>query len=324
MCTCNGEAYLQEQLQSIASQTIPPDELVVCDDASTDGTAAVLRSFAETCPFPVTILINQDRLGVCRNFEKGVSHCSGDIIFLADQDDVWMPGKIAAMLPIFESNPQCGYVFSNADLIDEHGNPLGRDLWTSIAFDKGQQIKYAEGKQLDVMLRRFTLSYGTTMAFRAAYKTMLMPFDCRFSLAMVHDGWISLVLSSIGAYGIAMPSSLSKYRQHPKQLASAGEPLRFMELLKKKRSSAMKADLILADFLEALAARLEVLEQAQECVLGARRQLLEKSTHLRARARANSSRGFQRFKTVFLESLSGRYGRYSRSYKSIVKDLISN
>lgn len=138
---------------------------------------------------------------------------------------------------------------------------------------------------MDVMLRRFTLSYGTTMAFRAAYKTTLMPFECRFSLAMVHDGWISLVLSSIGAYGIAIPSLLSKYRQHPKQLASAGEPLRFMELVRKKRSAIAKAELALADFLEALAARLVSLEQSQECVFRARRQLLDKAMHLRARGR---------------------------------------
>ena len=88
MCTCNGEVYLREQLDSILAQTLPPNELIVCDDASTDGTLAILESFKETCPFTVTIVANKDRVGVGKNFESAIERCSGDIIFLADQDDI--------------------------------------------------------------------------------------------------------------------------------------------------------------------------------------------------------------------------------------------
>ena len=64
MCTCNGEVYLREQLESILAQTVPPNELVVYDDASTDGTVALLESFKETSPFPITIIVNKSRVGV--------------------------------------------------------------------------------------------------------------------------------------------------------------------------------------------------------------------------------------------------------------------
>lgn len=324
MCTCNGEAYLREQLESILAQAVPPSELIVSDDASTDGTVDILNSFRKRCPFPVTVLVNQARLGVCKNFENAIRHCSGDTIFLADQDDIWLPFKIAKVVEAFKEHPQCGYVFSNADLVDEQGKDIGRDLWASIGFDQEQQARYAGPRQLHLMLRHAALVYGTTMAFRAAFKPQLMPFECRFFHSTVHDGWISLLLTSIGAYGVALPISLVKYRQHEKQLAKAGRSLGFLELAVKPRSSTTKVDVDFANLSEHLALRLQQLDPHSEFVLHAREQLTEKATHVRARVHANYSHGFERFKTVFHEALSGRYRRYSRSFKSIMKDLITN
>ncbi|HEY1937775.1 MAG TPA: glycosyltransferase family 2 protein [Candidatus Angelobacter sp.] len=324
MCTCNGETYLQEQLESILVQTMPPDELIVCDDASTDRTVGILNTFKRQCNFPVTLIVNKNRVGVCKNFENAIAHCSGDIIVLSDQDDIWLPFKIATLMATFESDPRCGYVFSNAALIDERGGYLGRDLWTSLGFDKARQSKYFSGDQLNVMLKCFSFVYGMTMAFRGALKAKLLPFECRFPRVIVHDGWISLMLTAIGSHGIAIPSCLVKYRQHDKQLASAGKPLVFRDLLMKKRSTTIQVNLTLADSLLSLSERLQQLDPLNKHVLRARRQLTEKAMHLRARAHANSSRGYQRFKTVLIEAISGRYGRYSRSFQSVVKDLISS
>jgi hypothetical protein len=63
----------------------------------------------------------------CANFfENAIGRCSGDIIFLADQDDIWLPAKLETIMAAFERNPLCVYVFSNAELIDEQGNDIGR------------------------------------------------------------------------------------------------------------------------------------------------------------------------------------------------------
>lgn len=323
MCTCNGEAHVKEQLESILAQTLPPSELVVSDDASTDNTVEIVSSFKQKCPFPLTVLCNKSRLGVCRNFENAIRHCSGDIIFLSDQDDIWMPAKLEIIMAAFESHPSCGYVFSNADLIDKQGMDIGRDLWTSLEFDEKRQARYAGGEQLSVMLRLFTLAYGMTMALRADLIPRLVPFECRFSRAIVHDGWISLFLSSIGAYGVAVPRSLVKYRQHEKQLASAGKRLGFVDLVTTARSSWTEVNLEFAEALDRLAARL-AQEPANESVTRAIDQLKAKATHLRARVRANSSHGLERLKIVFCEAVTGRYGEYSRSLKSILKDLVTS
>src|SRR3954470_17842517 len=91
MCTYNGARFLGEQLASVAAQTRPPDELVVCDDRSTDETASLVRDFAAAAPFRVRLHVNERNLGSTRNFERAVSLCEGDLIALSDQDDEWLP-----------------------------------------------------------------------------------------------------------------------------------------------------------------------------------------------------------------------------------------
>ena len=116
LATYNGERYLGEQLESILRQTRLPDELVIFDDASTDSTPAIVQEFAKAAPFPVRFQINAERLGSTRNFEAAIRACSGDIIFLCDQDDVWYPDKIARMEERFIKDPEAGAVFTDADL----------------------------------------------------------------------------------------------------------------------------------------------------------------------------------------------------------------
>src|SRR3954453_13857066 len=94
MTTYNGETYLREQLDSFTNQSRPPDELVVCDDQSSDRTFEILNDFRDRTPFEMQIVRNEERLGIARNFEQAIRLCRGDIIFLSDQDDVWMEDKL--------------------------------------------------------------------------------------------------------------------------------------------------------------------------------------------------------------------------------------
>jgi len=97
LCTYNGAAYLGEQLDSIVAQSRPPDELVVCDDGSTDGTVGLLQAFVPEAPFPVRLYRNERNRGFAKNFERAISLCTGDFIALSDQDDVWKPEKLARL-----------------------------------------------------------------------------------------------------------------------------------------------------------------------------------------------------------------------------------
>lgn len=98
MCTYNGARYVEAQLSSLAGQTRPPDELVVCDDCSSDDTVDLIESFSQRARFPVRIFRNRTNVGPYRNFEQALSRCRGDYVFFCDQDDVWLPHKIDRML----------------------------------------------------------------------------------------------------------------------------------------------------------------------------------------------------------------------------------
>ena len=108
MCTFNGAEFLPAQLESILAQTRPPDEIVVCDDASTDETTGILRSFAADS---VKLKFNQQNVGSVKNFEQAISLCTGDVIALSDQDDVWREDKLELIESAFHKNPKQAWSF---------------------------------------------------------------------------------------------------------------------------------------------------------------------------------------------------------------------
>jgi len=197
MCTYNGEAYLSDQLVSIEKQTQQPDELVACDDGSTDNTLQVLDQFSKEAPFPVRVYRNRQRLGSTKNSEKALSLCSGDFIFLSDQDDVWMPEKVNKLQQALTNNPGAGYVFSDALIVDEVLRPMGYTMWQSIKFTPEQRRQFEQGKQPAVLLKGNVVT-GATMAFRAGLKSIVLPIPDE----SIHDEWIALLASSLGMYGV--------------------------------------------------------------------------------------------------------------------------
>ena len=92
MATYNGAKYLREQLDSLYTQTRVPDEVIVCDDNSTDGTAEILEDYKHR--YGLIYSINPKSLGVNKNFEKALHSCGGDYIMICDQDDIWLHNKI--------------------------------------------------------------------------------------------------------------------------------------------------------------------------------------------------------------------------------------
>ena len=104
MATYNGEKFLLQQLQSLSKQTLLPAELIVCDDASGDATVEIIKRFSETAPFPVKLVVNEQRLGWRGNFLKAASLCTSEYIAFCDQDDIWLPEKLAIVQSQIEKN----------------------------------------------------------------------------------------------------------------------------------------------------------------------------------------------------------------------------
>ncbi|WP_324363866.1 glycosyltransferase family 2 protein, partial [Acetivibrio sp.] len=205
-------------MDSIEFQTRLPDELVVCDDASSDHTVEIIEAFASTVLFPVHLTINKKNLGSTKNFEKAIGLCRGDIIVLSDQDDVWYPEKLRRLEAVFSGSSQIGAVFTDAQVVDEQLNPLGYSLWQSVGFGGREQRRLADGKAFDVLLRRNVVT-GCTMAFRSEFKDMVLPIPEKH----VHDAWIAIIISAI-AKVVALPEPLIKYRQHARNQIGAANP----------------------------------------------------------------------------------------------------
>jgi glycosyltransferase involved in cell wall biosynthesis len=118
LATYNGARFLREQLKSLADQSHLPDQLVVGDDGSSDGTMEILKEFRKRAPFPVHIHRNETNLGYARNFLATAQRCNGDWIAFCDQDDVWLPNKLADAASEIERTLGCCMVLQNAWLCD--------------------------------------------------------------------------------------------------------------------------------------------------------------------------------------------------------------
>ena len=123
MCTCNGAAYLGEQLDSLLAQTLPPYEVVVQDDASTDGTMDLLRDYRRRHPdFRIRLFSNPERLGYNRNFLTAIRRAEGDLIACCDQDDIWHADKLEVLARELGDAP---LVFHNSTLMTDDRRELG-------------------------------------------------------------------------------------------------------------------------------------------------------------------------------------------------------
>ena len=316
MCTYNGVRFLDDQLASLVSQSRQPDEIVVCDDCSTDSSAALIREFAATTPFPVYIHENTTRLGSTKNFERAISLCQGDVIALCDQDDIWDVDKLSLTEKCFLENPNLGMVFTDATIVDDKGNPLGYNLWATLEFDKALQAGIKSPAAFGILSQQ-QLVTGATMAFRTKFRELVLPIPT--DLPLIHDGWIALMISLAGSVDL-IDRPLIKYRQHDTQQLGAPQ---------KDPSEVANGILERAKRRNSFAEEIKKLEAVRERVLANKDRyefrfeadLDDRLKHMRNRV-AISQKKLSGIPAAFRELFAGRYHRYSSGFYSLVKDLV--
>lgn len=126
MGTYNGEKYIEEQLYSILHQTKTPDEVVICDDCSADGTVEKIQKFIIDNHLEGSwhLYQNQQNKGYPANFYYACSLCTKEVVFLSDQDDIWSENKLEQMCKILEENPKAKAVCCKFGLIDAEGGNI--------------------------------------------------------------------------------------------------------------------------------------------------------------------------------------------------------
>lgn len=308
MCTCDGEHYLSEQLDSLLEQTCPPCELVVCDDVSQDESFAILESFANRAPFPVRLYRNPQRLGIGANFEQAIRICTGDVIALCDQDDVWLPNKLEKFAESFAMGMD--WVCCDAEVSDSDLKTLGYTLWQCVNFDHNERKAAREGRFFDVLIKHFVVA-GATLAFKAQARNRLLPIPHGWH----YDAWLAAVLAATGSGGLVeMP--LQRYRQHYSNAVGATR----RGLLSEARSAfSLDRDA----YYQAEIARWSRLAAHLENRVPAHTEakLAAKLAHLRRRAALPVNR-FARLPVVIAETVRGGYSRYARNWGSIAFDLL--
>ncbi len=213
MCTYNGEKFLQPQLDSILNQSVQVDEIVVCDDGSTDSTMKILEDYATKYPKIFRIYQNAENLRSVKNFEKAISLCSNDIIFLSDQDDIWLPEKVKKMVQYFMHHTGISVLCTNGFGIDEANNIL--DVIT--IWDAPELVRQSGGRfdYFEILSRIENFATGATMAIRKKYLKEIIPFPLLEGFH--HDEWIALISASQRKIEI-LDEKLFKYRVHNQQL----------------------------------------------------------------------------------------------------------
>ncbi len=316
LCTYNGELYLREQLESIAAQTRPPDELVICDDCSTDGTRSIIEDFSSEAPFPVRLSVSDRNLGSTKNFERAIELCRGDLIALSDQDDVWLRDKLELIESVFSARPEVGLVFTDAEIVDQELRPLGYRLWESEGFDQKKQGLFEAGKAFPILLLGNQVT-GATMVFRSGFRDLVLPIPVIPGSGLIHDGWIALLISAVADLAF-IREPLIRYRQHPGQQLGTrlrqGEKLSWRERLRRNNCSpdSVKRFSVIFDRLAAMRSRYQYKE-----VLYESRDQIE---HLKTRAGLPENR-LRRLPYILRELLTLRYHHYSNSLLSAAKDF---
>lgn len=309
LATYNGGKYLQGQLDSIAGQTRLPDEMIVCDDGSSDSTPQIVSRFAESAPFRVTFIRNEVRLGSIKNFEKAISHCTCDIIALCDQDDIWLPEKLERQAAVLERDDELGGVFSDAELIDQESHRTGRKLWEVNEFTINAQQALQRGDGLsDGVTKKKAL--GCTLMFRSSLVDKIIPIPACWE----HDGWVAWMISIYSKFGI-VPDALICYRIHPTQQFGVVE-LSLSEKIRRSKRTGTKVHL------EEIEQLLELQRKVQRS--GGAKQALylsyfeRKIAYLRMRANLPANR-IMRVRKVLSEV--GNYRRFSAGWFSVIRDL---
>jgi glycosyltransferase involved in cell wall biosynthesis len=215
LCTCNGESFLYDQLESILSQSLSVNEIVICDDYSTDNTLELVHFYIDKYPGLIHLYQNKKSLGTIKNFEKAISLTKGDLIFLADQDDIWYPDKVEKMVSYFKANKKCKLLFTNGDLINDKGEKLNSTLWEKWKFDEEKKAIWNVNElAFRDMVSGDNKITGATVCFDKILKSVIFPFE--FPFGYWHDNWLGV--HSAATEGLFfIEDSLIQYRIHQNQ-----------------------------------------------------------------------------------------------------------
>lgn len=238
MATFNGDRFLREQLDSLAAQSRLPDELVVCDDGSSDQTLEILRDFSRTAPFPVRIYRNPKKLGYGDNFLTAAGMCTGDWIAFCDQDDKWQTNKLSTVERYFQIPGRDVVLVVHSALVVDHAL-----VPSDVKYPNIRRRRIRRGSDLPALW----FAGGLTMVFRSDLITRCRPHDRGPGHGapqepLAHDAWICWLACILGDV-VMLPDTLVLYRRHStsttRNLAGSAKEISASRTLRRVVSAAL-------------------------------------------------------------------------------------
>lgn len=205
LCTWNGARWLRPQLDSILSQEDVDLEVIALDDASTDETLAILHEYA-TRDARIRVYANAENLGHLRSFDKCMAMCSGEYIAPADQDDIWHPRKLRALM---DAIGESGLAYCDSRYVDADGQPSGRNVSDDLSMRSGREV-------LPTLLQN-TVS-GHAALLRRDVFVAAQPFPRHG----YHDWWLAMIATTHGGI-VFVDDALVDFRRHAGTCSAVGQ-----------------------------------------------------------------------------------------------------
>lgn len=203
MATYNGEKYIEEQIKSILNQLSINDEIIISDDNSTDNTIHIIENLKDN---RIKIFYNKSEKGYTRNFENALMHSSGKVIFLSDQDDVWIEGKVENVLKELEYST---LVVTDAKVTDENLLMIYDSHFENSGVKPGFWINFLKTRYI-----------GACLAFKRELLSKALPFPKNQFLCQ-HDYWIVLIAELYYKVSLIRVPYI-KYRRHAENASNGG------------------------------------------------------------------------------------------------------
>ncbi len=313
LCTYNGAAFIAEQLESILGQTTPVDRISIFDDASTDDTLGTVRATldrrsAETA-IRVEVHAREENLGHRANFADAIAHATHDVLFLCDQDDVWEPTKVEALLALLSAEG-ADMVFSDGSVVDAQGRPLGRgSVLRSYGLAPASLARFRH-RAFDLLLKRNYIN-GASCAVRRTVAQNALPLPPEIP----HDYWLAIWCALHGGIAVT-PQPLYRYRQHAANavgLGSANPLYAWLGIWRQPRRPRERE----ARIWRGVCDRIQGLGCDPRGHAAARRKV-EWLSRVVAGGRTDSSRGYE----IAKSALDGSYQHYSTA-DALLRDIVS-
>lgn len=307
-----GEKYIIPLLESLFAQTVKVDEILVSDDSPDDATKEIIEKVASSSPIPIFYSRNEAPLGAAGNFAHVIGKAAGDIIFICDQDDIWLPEKVELLLQELKDHPQTDVVFCNSKVVDGDLRDLGYSTRDVVHFFEEDSFALNAGNMESLF--HTPMLYGHNIALRKRFLHYMLPMPELDS----YDLYIALLAGGLGCVRCVY-KDLTLHRRHGENQSMQERPggvlTRFRQLKNKKKDTE-----ILDSFTHGNAA-LERLEREEEKCPPKNMRLLRKHVAY-YKARLLLHKKSRLIRPFYMLKIGRAYFESGNSFRSMIRDLL--